>query len=47
MEIKSEYYQTWEEYKAAYPIVADEGLKADKIQSYEEMMYKFVFGLFL
>jgi len=47
MDIKSEYYTTWEEYKEKNPIVADEGLKADKIQDYEEAMYKFIFGLFL
>ncbi|AKL95958.1 MULTISPECIES: hypothetical protein [Clostridium] len=47
MQIKSEYYQTWEEYKAENPIVSDEGLKADKIQNYEELMYKFIFSLFL
>lgn len=47
MKIKSEYYKTWEEYKEENPIVSDEGLKADKIQNYEDQMYKFIFSLFL
>lgn len=34
------YYQTWEEYRAAHPEMSDEeaAVMAPKLQGYEEMM---------
>ncbi len=44
---KSEYYTTWEEYKKEHPEIADENLKTQKIQNYEEEMYKYILNLFM
>lgn len=45
--MNSKYYKTWEEYKAENREITEnqEKVIAPKIQSYEEMMFKFIMFL--
>ncbi|NLZ38195.1 MAG: hypothetical protein GX893_01125 [Firmicutes bacterium] len=47
MDLKSKYYKTWEEYRALNPDIDEKQAKAmaEKMQSYEEMMFAFVMFL--
>lgn len=46
MDIKSEYYRSWEEYKEEFPNIANIE-NAEILQKYEEEFYLFILGLFL
>lgn len=45
--INTSYYTEWEDYKKEHPEIADDGLKADKIQNYEDAMFRFIMMLFM
>lgn len=45
--LKTEYYVDWKEYKKKNPVIADDGLKSEKIQNYEDAMFRFIMMLFM
>lgn len=44
---ESEYYTTWEKYQEEHLNASDNACKTEKIQNYEEEMFKFIMMLFL